>query len=68
MAARNLVVLALVKRLHSFLMGAAIGTYLFALALWRASFYERCLQPIEHVAPVYCLISFGKFSRRQDIF
>jgi phosphatidylglycerophosphate synthase len=36
-----LVALALVQRLQWFLIGAAIGTYLFALALWMARYYEK---------------------------
>jgi phosphatidylglycerophosphate synthase len=35
------VALALVQRLHWFLLGAALGTYLFAATLWVMSFYER---------------------------
>ena len=35
------VALALLQRLHWFLVGAAIGTYLFAATLWIMSFYER---------------------------
>ncbi len=35
------VVLALVQRLHWFLIGAAVGTYLFAATLWLTSFYEK---------------------------
>ena len=35
------VVLALVQRLNWFLLGAAIGTYLFTGTLWVVSFYER---------------------------
>jgi phosphatidylglycerophosphate synthase len=35
------VVLALVQRLQWFLIGAAIGTYLFAATLWITSFYEK---------------------------
>jgi hypothetical protein len=36
-----LVVLALVGRLHWFLIGAAFGTYLFAATLWLITFYEK---------------------------
>lgn len=35
------VALALVQRLNWFLLGAAVGTYLFAVTLWMVSFYER---------------------------
>ena len=35
------VVLALVQRLQWFLIGAAVGTYLFAATLWMTSFYEK---------------------------
>jgi len=36
-----LVILALVGRVHWFLIGAAGGTYLFAATLWLISFYEK---------------------------
>lgn len=39
------VVLALVQRLQWFLLGAAVGTYLFAGALWLISFYEKKAAP-----------------------
>jgi hypothetical protein len=39
--AYSVVALALVQRLHWFLLGAALGTYLFAATLWVMSFYER---------------------------
>jgi hypothetical protein len=35
------VLLALVQRLQWFLIGAAVGTYLFAATLWMTSFYEK---------------------------
>jgi phosphatidylglycerophosphate synthase len=35
------VVLALVQRLQWFLIGASVGTYLFAATLWITSFYEK---------------------------
>ncbi len=35
------VALALVQRLQWFLIGAAVGTYLFAATLWITSFYEK---------------------------
>jgi phosphatidylglycerophosphate synthase len=35
------VALALVQKLHWFLLGAALGTYLFAATLWVMSLYER---------------------------
>jgi phosphatidylglycerophosphate synthase len=35
--------LAIIGRLNWFLLGAAIGSYLFAVALWFISFYERRL-------------------------
>jgi phosphatidylglycerophosphate synthase len=35
------VLLALVQRLQWFLIGAAVGTYLFAATLWMISFYEK---------------------------
>lgn len=35
------VALALVQRLHWFLIGAAVGTYLFAVTLWMISYYEK---------------------------
>jgi phosphatidylglycerophosphate synthase len=34
-------VLAIISRLHWFLIGAAVGSYLFAIALWLISFSER---------------------------
>ncbi len=39
------VALALVQRLHWFLLGAAVGTYLFAIALWLISFHEKKAAP-----------------------
>jgi phosphatidylglycerophosphate synthase len=39
------VALALVQRLQWFLIGAAVGTYLFAATLWITSFYEKRALP-----------------------
>ncbi len=36
-----LVPLALIGRVHWFLIRAALGIYLFAVTLWLMSFYER---------------------------